>query len=61
LSGWPTESANYWLALPGFLDLQFDAPEPTDEDTEALGVFANQRMRYHIFQRTYEDALLAAI
>lgn len=49
------------LALTGFLDLHFNLPTPTSDDTEATAAFASQRMRFSNFQRAYESALLTAI
>jgi hypothetical protein len=49
------------LALTSFLDLNFNVAMPSKDDTEAMGVFISQRMRFNNFQRAYENALLTAI
>jgi hypothetical protein len=51
----------YRLALTGFLDLHFNVPIPSGEDSEALGAFISERMTFNKFQANYEDALLTAI
>ena len=51
----------YRLALTGFLDLHFNVPMPSSEDTEAVGAFINRRRKFNKFQSDYEQALLAAI
>jgi hypothetical protein len=48
------------LILTGFLNLQYSVPTPAGEDA-ATGALVSQRMTFNNFQRSYENALLAAI
>jgi hypothetical protein len=49
------------LMLTGLLDLHFNTPMPPSSNTDAVGRYIAQRMKFNRFQDKYEEALLTAI